>query len=100
MEYDLALYADNRTAMLVALKDLHPKIGEAVEATVEAAEGEAAKAKALFTGMFERPNNNVQKGRFGQSLAQILANPKTPCVIPDYIRDAMAHACQHEALAK
>lgn len=99
LEYDFALYADNRTAMLTALKELHPKIGEAVEAAVDAAQGDAAKAKALFTGMFERPQNNVQKGRFGQSLAQILAKPDTPCVVPNYIRDAMAHACQCEAPA-
>lgn len=100
LEYDLALHADNRTAMLVALKELHPKICEAVQATVEAADGDAAKAKALFTGMFERPQNNVQKGRFGQSLAQVMANLETPCVVPDYIRDAMAHACQFKAPAE
>lgn len=99
LEYDFALYADNRTAMLAALKELHPKIGEAVEAAVEAAQDDAAKAKALFTGMFERSQNNVQKGRFGQSLAQILAKPETPCVVPDYIRHAMAHACQWETPA-
>ncbi|QWP77545.1 AAA family ATPase [Lysobacter sp. K5869] len=99
LEYDFALYTDNRTAMLAALKELHPKIGEAVEAAVDAAQGDAAKAKALFTGMFERPQNNVQKGRFGQSLAQILAKPDTPCVVPNYIREAVAHACQCEAPA-
>jgi putative ATP-dependent endonuclease of OLD family len=99
LEYDLALYADNRTAMLSALKELHPKISEVVETAVEAAQGDAAKAKALFTGMFERPQNNVQKGRFGQSLAQILARPETPCTVPDYIRHAMVHACQWEAPA-
>lgn len=96
LEYDLALHAGNRAAMLAALKELHPKIGEAVEATVEAADSDAAKAKALFTGMFERKQNNVQKGKFGQSLAQILADPETQCVVPDYIRNAMAHACQYE----
>lgn len=100
LEYDLALHAENRAAMLVALKELYPKIGSAVEAAVVAADGEAAKAKALFTGMFERPQNNVQKGRFGQALAQVLANPETPCAVPDYIRDAMAHACQCEAPAE
>lgn len=99
LEYDFALYAENRMAMLAALEELHPKIGGVVEAAVDAAQGDAAKAKALFTGMFERPQNNVQKGRFGQSLAQILANPATPCVVPTYIRDAMAHACQCEAPA-
>jgi putative ATP-dependent endonuclease of OLD family len=99
LEYDFALYAENRTAMLAALKELHPRIGEAVETAVQEAKGDAAKAKALFTGMFERAQNNVLKGRFGQSLAQILAKPETPCVVPDYIRDAMVHVCQWEAPA-
>ncbi len=92
-EYDLALYADNRAAMLKALKELHPTIGETVSAAVEAAEGDAAKARALFSGMFERPQNNVQKGRFGQALAQVIADG-ADCVVPDYIRNAIAHACQ------
>ena len=93
LEYDFALHADNRTAMLKALKQLHPKIGAIVAAAVEAAEGDAAKARALFTGMFERPQNNVQKGRFGQALAQVIAAGAN-CVVPDYIRQAIAHACQ------
>lgn len=92
-EYDLALYADNRAAMLKALKELHPKIAETVASAVEAAEGDAAKARALFSGMFERPQNNVQKGRFGQALAQVIADG-AGCVVPDYIRGAIAHACQ------
>lgn len=92
-EYDLALHPDNRAAMLTALKELHPKIGEAVSTAVEAAEGDAAKARALFIGMFERPQNNVQKGRFGQALAQVIADG-TAFLVPDYIRDAIAHACQ------
>nr|WP_274383260.1 AAA family ATPase [Cupriavidus gilardii] len=93
LEYDLALYADNRTAMLAALKELHPKIANTVAAAVEAAEGDAAKARALFSGMFERTQNNVQKGRFGQALAQVFADGAA-CVVPDYIRNAIAHACQ------
>ena len=92
-EYDLALHPDNRAAMLTALKELHPKIGEAVSTAVEAAEGDAAKARALFIGMFERAQNNVQKGRFGQALAQVIADG-TAFLVPDYIRDAIAHACQ------
>jgi putative ATP-dependent endonuclease of OLD family len=93
LEYDLALHAGNRTAMLKALKELHPKICATVAAAVEAAEGDAAKARALFSGMFERSQNNVQKGRFGQALAQVIADG-ADCVVPDYIRDAIAHACQ------
>lgn len=93
-EYDLALHADNRAAMLSALKDIHPAIGAGVAIAVDAAVGDAAKAKALFRGMFERDSNNVQKGRFGQALAQTLANPATPFVVPDYIWQAITHACQ------
>lgn len=97
-EYDLALHAENRTAMLAALKELHPNIAKTVAAEVEAQEGDAAKARALFSGMFERPQNNVQKGRFGQALAQVFADGAV-CVVPDYIRDAIAHACQLENAA-
>jgi putative ATP-dependent endonuclease of OLD family len=97
LEYDLALHADNRTAMLKALKELHPKIGATVAAAVEAAEGDAAKARALFSGMFERPQNNVQKGRFGQALAQVIAEG-ADCVVPDCIRNAIVHACQIKQL--
>lgn len=93
LEYDLALHADNRTAMLKALKELHPKIGETVEADVNAAVDDAAKARVLFSGMFERKQNNVQKGRFGQALAQVLSDGAA-CKVPVYIRDAIAHACQ------
>lgn len=95
LEYDLALHADNRAAMLTALKELHPKIGQAVAVAVEAAADDAAKARALFSGMFERKQNNVQKGRFGQTLAQVFSDGAA-CVVPDYIRKAVAHACQVE----
>ncbi|VFR84716.1 DNA repair protein RecN [plant metagenome] len=93
LEYDLALHSDNRTAMLVALRELHPQIAITVTAAVEAAEGDAAKARALFSGMFERRQNNVQKGRFGQALAQVFAEGAA-CTVPHYIGDAIAHACQ------
>jgi len=93
LEYDLALHADNRTAMLKALKELHPKIGETVEAAVNAAADDATKARALFSGMFERKQNNVQKGRFGQALAQVLSDGAA-CKVPNYICDAIVHACQ------
>jgi putative ATP-dependent endonuclease of OLD family len=93
LEYDLALHAYNRAAMLTALTELHPKIAKTVAAAVEAADGDAAKARALFSGMFERTQNNVQKGRFGQALAQVFADGAA-CVVPDYIANAIAHACQ------
>ncbi|AIO36739.1 AAA ATPase domain protein [Burkholderia cenocepacia] len=98
LEYDLALHEDNRSAMLKALKELHPKIGEAVETSVNAATADAEKARLLFSGMFERTQNNVQKGRFGQALAQILADG-APCTVPEYLRQAIEHACQ-KALAR
>ncbi|MDH2915295.1 MAG: AAA family ATPase [Gallionella sp.] len=93
LEYDLALHVDNRAAMLQALKDMHPQIGAGVEAAVAAAVDDAAKAKALFRGMFEREQNNIQKGRFGQALAQVLAEGAA-CKVPDYILNAIKHACQ------
>lgn len=93
LEYDLALHSDNRAAMLLALKELHPKIAVSVEAAVNGAADDAAKARALFTGMFERKQNNVQKGRFGQALAQVLADGGA-CHTPDYIRNAIFHTCQ------
>lgn len=93
-EYDLALHEENRTAMLTVLKELHPGFGPTVEADVTAAIGDAAKAKALFRGMFEREHGNVQKGRFGQALALEFSKPGTLCVVPDYIKSAIAHACQ------
>jgi putative ATP-dependent endonuclease of OLD family len=95
LEYDLALHEDNRVAMLQALKELHPQIGAGLEAVVAAEADDAAKAKALFKGMFERDQNNVQKGRFGQALAQVLAEGAT-CKVPDYILNAIRHACQSD----
>ncbi|MBC7752568.1 MAG: AAA family ATPase [Candidatus Saccharibacteria bacterium] len=93
LEYDLALDADNRIAMLQALNEIHPKIGETVEIAVNAAADDATKARALFSGMFEREQNNVQKGRFGQAFAQVLTEGAA-CKVPDYIRDAIKHVCQ------
>jgi len=93
-EYDLALEPANREPMLAALKELHPKVAASLTATVNAAADDAAKAKALFCGMFERPRNNVQKGSFAQALAQVIADPKMPFTVPAYIQDAIRHACQ------
>jgi len=93
-EYDLALHADNRTAMLAALKELHPKIAATLEAQLSSLTSDTEKAKALFCGMFERPQNNVQKGRFGQALAQAWAMPGAVCQVPDYIGKAIFHVCE------
>jgi len=100
LEYDLALHADNRTAMLKALGELHPGIAKNIEAIVDAATGDAAKARALFSGMFERPQNNVQKGRFGQALAQALSEPGATCVVPQYIKNAIAYVCDDKGSTK
>ncbi|WP_321883297.1 ATP-dependent nuclease [Paraburkholderia bannensis] len=93
-EYDLALESDNRTAMLKALAALHPKIAKSLTATVDAETGDAAKAKALFCGMFERPKNNVQKGSFAQSLAHVISDDTQAFTVPAYIQEAIQHACR------
>jgi putative ATP-dependent endonuclease of OLD family len=86
--------------MLKALKEFHPKIGASVEVAVNAAAGDAAKAKAFFRGAFERAHNNVQKGCFGQALAQAFMEKGVSCEVPDYIRQAVAHVCQQSQQSK
>lgn len=93
-EYDLALDATNRTAMLNALAELHPRIAKSLTVAVDVEVGDAAKAKALFRGMFERPKNNVQKGSFAQSLAQVISDDKVAFTVPPYLQAAIKHACQ------
>ena len=93
-EYDLALEATNRTVMLKALAELHPKIAKSLAVTVDEQVDDAAKAKALFCGMFERPKNNVQKGSFAQSLAQVISDDEVDFTVPTYIQAAIKHACQ------
>ncbi|SPH21022.1 DNA replication and repair protein RecF [Ascidiaceihabitans donghaensis] len=93
-EYDFALHEKNRTAMLAALKDLHPQIGAALEKEVKSKAGDRDKAKALFRGMFERSSNNVQKGAFAQALAEQVEDNELEIEIPTYIGDAVKHACK------
>lgn len=93
-EYDLALESANRKPMLAALTELHPRIANKLAGAVDAAPDDAAKARALFCGMFEREKNNVQKGSFGQSLAQVIAAPEVTFTVPDYIQRAIKHVCQ------
>ncbi|HEJ6356569.1 ATP-dependent endonuclease [Pseudomonas aeruginosa] len=95
LEYDLALHEINREAMLTALADPHPKIAKALRKAVEAEEDNTSKARVLFRSMFERRQNNVQKGRFGQALAQVISDGAN-CEVPDYIRKAIEHVCQVE----
>ena len=92
-EYDLGLLTKNRAVMLDALKELHPQIGADLETEVMAEIGDAAKAKRLFQGMFERDSGNVQKGRFAQALAGLCADDETDFDVPDYIRCAVEHVC-------
>lgn len=95
-EYDLALEADNRIAMIKALKELRPRIAKSLEARVADKVGDAEQAKALFCGMFERKQNNIQKGSFAQSLAQVISDKTVPFKVPAYIQAAIKHVC-HEA---
>jgi putative ATP-dependent endonuclease of OLD family len=68
--------------------------------TVDVEVGDAAKAKALFRGMFERSKNNVQKGSFAQSLAQVISDDNVAFTVPTYIQAAIKHACQLAAPPK
>lgn len=97
-EYDLALEPANRAAMLTALKELHPRIAKSLTVTVNAESDDAAKARVLFRGMFERPKNNVQKGSFAQSLALVISDATVPFTVPSYIECAIQHACQATAM--
>lgn len=98
-EYDLALEPDNRAAMLKALGELRPRIAKSLTTTVAAEVGDAAQAKALFCGMFERKQSNVQKGSFAQSLAQVISDKKVPFKVPAYIQAAIRHVCKVAAPA-
>jgi putative ATP-dependent endonuclease of OLD family len=88
-EYDLALYRENHPAMLQALEELHPFIAKDLKEMV-AQTSEQHKAKELFCGMFERLGGkpNVQKGAYGQALAQVVASSSAPFVVPPYIKSA------------
>lgn len=93
-EYDFALSAKNRVAMLSALKEIHPVIAAGLEQVVEAATDDQAKAKALFVGMFERASGNVQKGKFAQALAAKIVDDELEIDVPAYISSAIKHVCQ------
>ncbi len=93
-EYDLALIDGNRKTMLAALSDIHPGIAKALTTKVDAEVGDQAKAKVLFRGMFERDENNVQKGKFAQALAARIQEEKMPFTAPDYVLAAIKHVCK------
>jgi len=99
-EYDLALHEDNRTVMLSALSELHPKIAADLKVKVGNAVSNKDKAKTLFCGMFERGEGktNVQKGRYGQVLAQSIVEHSGNFVVPDYITNAVKHVCDYKGI--
>jgi len=90
LEYDLAFTAKNRDAMLTALGDIHPGIAKELKIEVEAAL-EEDRPKVLFKGVFERGEGKtkVQKGAFGQALAQAIAADGVDFDVPGYIKDAL-----------
>lgn len=92
-EYDFALHKKNRTVMLAALADIHPRIAACLSVDVEKETTDRDKARTLFRGMFERDEGNVQKGRFAQALAARIVEKTTEIDVPEYIKDAIKHAC-------
>lgn len=89
LEYDLALHKENQPLMLAALKDIHPSIGDALDGKLVAS-GEAERPKVLFKGLFQREEGaDVQKGRYAQALAAVIANAESPVAMPPYIKAAL-----------
>jgi putative ATP-dependent endonuclease of OLD family len=89
-EYDLALQPKNQSVMLNALEELHPVVAANLQTSVAAIASDE-RPKAIFTGMFERGKGtaNVQKGAYGQALAQAISNEGADFVVPPYIADAI-----------
>ena len=96
LEYDIALYKENRKVMLDALAEMHPQIAKKLTAAIEDVDTDQKKAKVLFSGMFEREKGltNVQKGRFAQELAYQLSLEGVSFTVPAYIENAIAHVCE------
>lgn len=89
-EYDLALYPENRAVMLEALEDIHPNIARDLREAIDRV-ADKDKPRELFGGMFEREKGrmNVQKGAFGQALAQAISTGGGAFVVPSYIQAAL-----------
>jgi putative ATP-dependent endonuclease of OLD family len=96
LEYDLALHAANRAVLLDTLEELHPRVAARLRLQLAIISDDATAARILFSGMFERAHNNVQKGRFAQALAQRLAGGTT-YVPPAYLLEAIRHVCREAA---
>ena len=84
--------------MLTALKELHPNIASSLKNEIEKAATNKEKAKILFCGMFERGDSkaNVQKGRYGQVLAQAIEYGGDEFTVPSYIACALKHVCEYD----
>lgn len=95
LEYDLALHQENRLVMLGALAEIHSGIAKRLAVKVEAATSNQDKARTLFCGMFERGKGKtkVQKGRYGQVLAQAIYESQGAFTVPDHIKKAIEHVC-------
>lgn len=94
-EFALAQLPANRPTMLAALKEIHPIVGAELEKELSSAVPEE-QAEILFKGMFERGEGkaNVQKGAFGQSLAQVVLVDGLALEVPDYIAAAIKFVCE------
>lgn len=98
LEYDLALHEVNRKVMLDALAEIHPEIAKELREKVNEAKDNTEKAKVIFCGMFERGKGKVkvQKGTYGQALAQAIDESET-FEVPHYIAEAIEHVCSKES---
>ena len=96
LEYDLALYEENREVMLSALSEIHPTISKNLREEVGKVATDREKAKIIFSGMFERGKGlaNVQKGRFAQELAYQIGTDSVKFKVPNYIERAVFHVCK------
>jgi putative ATP-dependent endonuclease of OLD family len=96
LEYDLALHEENRVVMLAALADIHSGIASKLSEKIDKATSNTEKARTLFSGMFERgkTETNVQKGRYGQVLAQAIYESGGAFVVPEHIKLAIEYVCK------
>jgi putative ATP-dependent endonuclease of the OLD family len=94
-EYNLALTSKNHSTMLTALKEINPGIGADIDVQLASAL-EEEKPRMLFQSMFERGKGkaNIQKGAFGQALAQSVLLDGLPLEVPLYIKDAFKFVCE------
>ena len=101
LEYDLGFDAACRGHMLTSLKEMHPDIGAELETAVGAAVGDAAKAKELYCGMFQRGDGKtkVKKGEFSQLLAYEIASSKVAVEVPSYLTEALKFVSEPEKVA-